>query len=64
MSRRRQRGDDSTVKVDLSEGASFTISFKGNVLNLTHEEHELITSVSSIVQSHKDRAELTNGSKE
>jgi len=52
MSRsRRQWGEDSTVRVELSQGASVTLSFKGNLFDLTPLERGLIEALSSTVQS-------------
>lgn len=54
MSRsRRQWGEDSTVRVELSQGASVTLSYKGNLFDLTQRERELITALSTVVQNFK-----------
>jgi hypothetical protein len=54
MSGRRQWGEDSTVALKLSEGASLSLTFKGNLFDLTQEERELIASLSSVIQRFKD----------
>lgn len=51
MSRsRRQWGEDSTVRIELSGGASVTLTFKGNLFDLKPEERELMASLSGVVQ--------------
>ena len=54
MSGRRQWGDDSTVCLKLSAGASLSLSFRGNLFDLSPEERELIASLSSVIQRFKD----------
>lgn len=54
MSRRRAWAEDSTTEIELTGGASFTLSFKGNLFDLTHEERELIASISSIAQQYQN----------
>ena len=54
MSRRRQWGEDSTVRIDLSAGASVTLAFKGNLFDLTDDERRLINDLSAPIQKHKD----------
>ena len=54
MSRRRpDNGDAVTVK--FTGGATLAISFTGNMFNLTHDERELVASVTSIVQDYAKR---------
>jgi hypothetical protein len=60
MSRRRQWGEDSTVTIDLSSGGSVTLTFKGNLFDLTADERRLISDLSSIIQKYRD-AEIEPG---
>lgn len=51
MSRRtRQWGEDSVTTVELSGGALVTVSFKGNLFDLTPEERNLIADLSHNIQ--------------
>lgn len=62
MSRsRRQWGEDSTVRLELSAGASMTLTFKGNLFDLSHDERELIADLSNTIQKFRD-AEVASGS--
>ena len=55
MSRvRRQWGEDSTIRIELSAGASVTLTFKGNLFDLTATERSLINDLSSVLQKYKD----------
>lgn len=54
MKRRRQRGEGSTLRLDLSAGASLALIFKGSLFDLTQEERELIATISSAIQRYKD----------
>lgn len=55
MSRsRRQWGEDSTVRIDLSSGGSVTLAFKGNLFDLSAGERALITDLSGIIQKYRD----------
>jgi hypothetical protein len=54
MSRRKQFSEDSTVHLDLSSGGSLSLSFKGNLWELTEDERNLIAKVSDLVQRYKD----------
>lgn len=56
MSGRRQWGEDSTVCMKLSAGASLTLAFKGNLFDLTTAERELVADLSNIIQKYKDGA--------
>jgi hypothetical protein len=56
MSGRRQWGEDSTVCIKLSEGASVTLTFKGNLFDLTKEERGLVADLSNIIQKYRDDA--------
>jgi hypothetical protein len=57
MSGRRQWGEDSTVCLKLSAGASISLRFKGNLFDLTREERELISSLTDVIRIYKDAAE-------
>jgi hypothetical protein len=51
MSRtRRQWGEDSTVRVELTAGASITLAFKGNLFDLSAAERTLIADLSNTLQ--------------
>jgi len=52
MSGRRQWGEDSTVCLKLSAGASLTLTFKGNLFDLTGDERELIGKLTKVIQEH------------
>jgi hypothetical protein len=54
MSRRRQWGEDSTVSIDLSSGGSVSLSFKGNLFDLSADERKLISDLSAIIQQYRD----------
>ncbi len=54
MSRRRQWGEDSTVRVDLSAGAHVTLAFKGNLFDLTGDERALVDALSNVIQKHRE----------
>lgn len=58
MSGRRQWGEDSTVCMKLSSGASVTLTFKGNLFDLTKAEQGLVADLSSIIQKYRDSASL------
>lgn len=53
MSRRRQWGEDSTVRIDLSSGGSVTLTFKGNLFDLQTDERQLISDLSETIQRYK-----------
>ncbi|HZF24046.1 MAG TPA: hypothetical protein VE030_11350 [Burkholderiales bacterium] len=54
MSRKRQWGEDSTTKIDLSGGASITVSFLGNLFTLEPAERQLMSDLSAVLQSYQD----------
>jgi hypothetical protein len=54
MSRRRVWGDDSTVRLGLSGGATVTLSFKGNLFDLAPAERRLISDLTATIQIYKD----------
>jgi len=54
MSRRRQWGEDSTVRIDLSGGASVSLTFKGNLFDLTMAERDLVADLSAEIQRYRD----------
>jgi hypothetical protein len=55
MSRkRRQWGEASEVCLELSWGATVTLSFKGNLFDLVEGERRLISDLSTVVQDYKD----------
>ena len=57
MSRsRRQWGEDSTVRIDLSAGASVILAFRGNLFDLTPEERRLVSDLSATIQHYKAEA--------
>jgi hypothetical protein len=59
MSRsRRQWGEDSTVRIDLSAGASVLLQFKGNLFDLTADERRLVSDLSLTVQRYRDAGSL------
>lgn len=51
---RRQWGEDSTVRIDLSSGGSITLTFKGNLFDMSADERQLITDLSNIIQKYQD----------
>ena len=51
---RRLWGEDSTVCIDLSEGASVTMQFKGNLFDLTAEERLLIANLTNVIQLYRN----------
>ena len=53
MGRARQWGEDSTIRVNLSAGASVTLSFKGNLFDLSPEERTLVSDLSLTVQKYQ-----------
>lgn len=55
---RRQWGEDSTRCVKLSANASVTVTFKGNLFDLTQEERNLIVRLTDVLQQHEVK---TNG---
>ena len=57
MSGRRQWVADSTVAIKFSGGASVAMSFKGNFFDLTADERQLISELTSIVQIYKDASD-------
>lgn len=50
---RRQWGEDSTVRQELSAGASVTLSFKGNLFELTAAEQALMTDLTNTFQKYR-----------
>jgi hypothetical protein len=54
MSRRRQWGEDSTVSVGLSAGASVALSFKGNLFDLTASERQLMSDLANVIRAFRD----------
>jgi hypothetical protein len=42
----------------LSSGASVTLTFKGNLFDLTKAEQGLVADLSSIIQKYRDSASL------
>ena len=58
MSRRRQWGEDSTVNLKLSAGATVVLSFKGNLFDLTEDERRLINDLSITIRRYRDSGSL------
>jgi hypothetical protein len=56
MSGRRQWGEDSTVCIKLSANASVTLTFKGNLFDLTNEERGLVADLSGVIQKYRGEA--------
>jgi hypothetical protein len=56
MSGRRQWADDSTVLLRLSDGASVTLSFRGNLFDLQPGERKLISDLTDLIQKYQDSA--------
>lgn len=54
MSRRRQWGEDSTASIKLSAGAYVTLTFQGNLFDLTAEERELVSELSTVIQKYRN----------
>jgi hypothetical protein len=54
MSRKRQWGEDSTIRIDLAAGASVTLSFKGNLFSLKPDERRLVSDLSLTVQKYEE----------
>ena len=52
--RTRNWGDDSSICIKLSAGASIALTFKGNLFDLTAAERNLIADLSNIIQKYKD----------
>jgi hypothetical protein len=52
--RRRQSGEDAVVVIKLSAGASVSLTFRGNLFDLTREERELIGNLSAVIQIFRD----------
>lgn len=59
MSRRKQWAEDSTVKVELSAGASVTVAFHGNCFDLTTAERKLVADLTDVIHTHRDAQGLT-----
>jgi hypothetical protein len=57
MSRRRW-ASDSEVAVKLSAGASVTLTFKGNLFDLSPDERRLISDLTTVIQRHRDAADV------
>lgn len=55
---RRQWGEDSTMRVDLSAGASVVLIFKGNLFQLTADERRLMGDLTATIQRYLDTQEL------
>lgn len=53
MSGRRQWASDSTASVKLSAGGSITLTFRGNLFDLTLAERELMSALSNVIQKHE-----------
>jgi hypothetical protein len=51
---RRQWGEDSTVTIDLSSGGSITLSFKGNMFEMSEDEQKLITDLTAMIRQYRD----------
>ena len=55
MSRvRRQWGEGSTVILKFSEGGSVSLTFRGNLFDLSLDERRLVSDLSSVIQKYKD----------
>jgi hypothetical protein len=57
MSGRRQWGEDSSIAIKLSGGASVSLTFKGNLFDLMPAERELIANLSSVIQKYNGSSE-------
>jgi hypothetical protein len=57
MARGRQWGEDSTVCIKLSSGGSITLQFKGNLFDLSDDEHKLIGDLRAILQKYREASE-------
>lgn len=53
--RRQEWAGDSTVSVDLSSGGSITLQFKGNLFDLSDDEHKLVGDLRAIIQQYRER---------
>jgi len=53
---RRQWGEDSTRCVKMSANASVTLTFKGNLFDLTSDERNLIARLTEVLQQHEVKA--------
>lgn len=55
MTRRRQSwADDSSVRIELSEGASVAVAFHGNLFDLTAAERKLVADLTDVIHAHRD----------
>lgn len=53
MGNRRLWNDDSTACVKLSSNASLTLTFKGNLFDLTPDERRLLSALTDVIQKHE-----------
>jgi hypothetical protein len=58
MSRRRKWDTNSAVSVELSMGASVTVTFEGNLFDLSQAERGLVADLSNVVQAFRDAQSL------
>ena len=55
MSRRRQTwADDSSARIELSEGGSIALAFHGNHFDLTPAERKLLADLSDTIKAYRD----------
>ncbi len=52
---RRQWGEDSTRCVKLAGNGSVTLTFKGNLFELTQDERNLIARLTDALQQHEEK---------
>lgn len=52
MSGRRRWGDDSSVTVKLSKGASVQLVFRGSLFDLAETERQLLGDLTEVIQRH------------
>jgi hypothetical protein len=58
MSRRRKWDTNSTVCVELSMGATVTVTFEGNLFDLSQAERGLVAELSNVIQAFRDAQSL------
>jgi hypothetical protein len=65
MSRRRQTwADDSSKRIELSEGASVTVAFHGNHFDLTPAERKLVADLTDVIRAYREAEGLKMLNKE
>lgn len=62
MPRRRRQELSTTVCMDLSEGASVTLTFKGNLFYLKSAEWNLMNDLTSVIKAYRDSGSLNQTS--